>query len=80
MHNSKRSAKQPRSNVANRQLEELDALIPQLEAEKARLEEEMCSGTLNTDQLIAHSRRIEELIAELDEKGMRWLELSEIEG
>ncbi|MBO7318301.1 MAG: ABC transporter ATP-binding protein, partial [Bacteroidales bacterium] len=63
-----------------KELEELDALIPQLEAEKARLEEEMCSGTLATDQLIAHSRRIEELIAELDDKGMRWLELSEIEG
>ena len=63
-----------------KELEELDALIPQLEAEKARLEEEMCSGTLATDQLIAHSRRIEELITELDEKGMRWLELSEIEG
>jgi ATP-binding cassette subfamily F protein uup len=40
----------------------------------------MCSGKLTTDQLIAHSRRIEELIAELDDKGMRWLELSEIEG
>ena len=63
-----------------KELEELDALVPQLEAEKSRLEEEMCSGTLDTESLIAHSRRIEELIIEIDEKGMRWLELSEIEG
>ncbi len=63
-----------------KELEELDILVPQLEKEKAQLEEEMCSGTLSTEQLIAHSRRIEELIAEIDEKGMRWLELSEIEG
>ena len=60
-----------------KELEELDTLVPQLEAEKARLEEEMCSGTLSNDQLLSHSRRIEELINEIDEKGMRWLELSE---
>lgn len=60
-----------------KELEELDVIVPQLEAEKSRLEEEMCSGTLSTEQLLSHSRRIEELITEIDEKGMRWLELSE---
>ena len=62
-----------------KELEELDALLPQLEAEKSQLEQEMCSGTLTTEELLSHSRRIEEIIAQLDEKEMRWLELSEIE-
>ena len=55
----------------------MDAEIPQLEEEKARLEVEMSSGTLSNDQLLAKSERIAALIAEIDEKTMRWLELSE---
>ena len=37
----------------------------------------MSSGTLSNDQLLAKSERIAALIAEIDEKTMRWLELSE---
>lgn len=37
----------------------------------------MSSGTLSPDELIRQSERISQLIDELDDKGMRWLELSE---
>jgi len=62
-----------------KELEELDKLLPQLEEEKSRLETELSSGTLSTDELYAHSTRISELIQLIDEKEIRWLELSEIE-
>lgn len=60
-----------------KEFEALDAEIPQLEAEKAELEQAMSSGTLPTDELLAKSQRITQLMEELDEKTMRWLELSE---
>lgn len=75
---------QPRKNKLSfkekRELEELDVLIPQLEAEKTELENAMSSGTLSTDELMIKSARISEVIELIDEKSMRWLELSEIEG
>ena len=60
-----------------KEYEALDAEIPQLEAEKAELEQAMSSGTLSTEELLAKSERITQLMEELDEKSMRWLELSE---
>ena len=60
-----------------KEFEALDAEIPTLEAEKKELETAMSSGTLSTEELLAKSARITALIEELDEKTMRWLELSE---
>ena len=60
-----------------KEFEELDAEIPKLEAEKADIEAVMSSGSLNTEELLAKSERVSQLIKELDEKSMRWLELSE---
>lgn len=60
-----------------REFEELDALIPQLEEEKTRLENELSSGMLSTENLLAKSNRISELIEEIDVKTLRWMELSE---
>lgn len=60
-----------------REFEELDELIPRLEEEKTRLENELSSGTLSTDELVTKSNRISQLIEEIDEKTMRWMELSE---
>lgn len=60
-----------------REFEQLEAELPVLEEEKAKLETEMSSGTLTNDELMAKSARISELIDEIDEKTMRWLELSE---
>ncbi|MDR1092503.1 MAG: ABC-F family ATP-binding cassette domain-containing protein, partial [Prevotella sp.] len=61
-----------------REFEELDVLIPELEVEKSGLEVELSSGTLSTDELLAKSNRISDLIEEIDEKTMRWMELSEL--
>ena len=61
-----------------RELEELETAIPKLEAEKRELEESLSSGTLSHTDLSATSARIGEIMAELEEKEMRWLELSEI--
>ncbi|MGL4293117.1 MAG: ABC-F family ATP-binding cassette domain-containing protein [Bacteroidales bacterium] len=61
-----------------REFEELEIMIPQLEEEKSSLEAEMSSGMLSNDDLMAKSTRISELIDLIDEKTMRWLELSEI--
>ncbi len=60
-----------------KEFEALDEEIPRLEEEKKLLEEEMSSGTLSADELMAKSNRISQLMEELDEKSMRWLELSE---
>lgn len=56
----------------------LETEIAALEEEQQHIEEELCSGTLNVDELTEKSKRLPLLKAELDEKSMRWLELSEI--
>ena len=61
-----------------KEFEALEAEIPQLEAEKAELETAMSSGTLSNEELMAKSARIADVIEEIDEKTMRWLELSEL--
>lgn len=61
-----------------REMENLEAEIEALNAEKARLEESLSSGTLGTEELMKASERIGEVIALCDGKEMRWLELSEI--
>ena len=55
----------------------LDAEIPALESEKAELEALLSSGTLSHEELTHTAERIGTLIDEIDEKTMRWLELSE---
>ena len=61
-----------------RELQQLGDDIDRLEQEKCELEAALCSGTLSVDDITAKSRRLPQLEAELDEKSMRWLELSEI--
>ena len=56
------------------------ALDAKLEEEKAQIEAALCSGTLSVDELTEKSKRLPELNDLIDEKTMRWLELSEIEG
>lgn len=58
----------------------LEVSIEALEEEKKEIEEALCSGTLSVDELTEKSKRLPQLQDELDEKSMRWLELSEIEG
>ena len=61
-----------------REMEQLEKEIVQLEAEQHELEEALCSGTLSIEELTEKSKRLPVLKEELDEKSMRWLELSEI--
>jgi len=62
-----------------REYEQLAREIEALEAEQKQIEAELCSGTLPVEQLVEHSKRLPLIQEELDEKGMRWLELSELE-
>ena len=61
-----------------REFEQLEKEIADLEAEQHALEEALCSGTLSVEELTEKSKRLPLLKDELDEKSMRWLELSEI--
>lgn len=61
-----------------KEFESLTSEIAQLEEEKKMIEEALSSGTLQGDELLQKSNRIGKLIEELDEKEMRWLELSEL--
>lgn len=61
-----------------KEMEQLETTIAQLNDEKSELETALNSGKLTTDELIKSSQRISEIINLLDEKEMRWLELSEI--
>ena len=63
-----------------KEFEQLEKEIAELEEEKKQIEEALCSGTLSVDELTEKSKRLPLLNDELDEKTMRWLELSEIEG
>jgi ATP-binding cassette subfamily F protein uup len=61
------------------EFERLEKEIAALEAEQHQLEEALCSGTLSIDELTEKSKQLPLLKDELDEKSLRWLELSEIE-
>lgn len=55
----------------------LEAEIAALETEKAQIEADLCSGTLDAEAITAHARRLPELTARLDAASDRWLELAE---
>ncbi len=59
------------------EFEELEKSIAKLEAEKAKITEQLNSSTDNHDDVVKWSAQIGDIIQQLDEKGMRWLELSE---
>lgn len=85
---SSKEAEQPKKDYHNdtrrrltykekMELQQLEKDIEKLEGEKAEIEEALCSGTLSVDELTKKSIRLPQLNEELDEKSMRWLELSE---
>lgn len=61
-----------------REFEALDEDITKLEQQIKDLEEEICSGELTVEDLTTKSMLLPTLKEELDEKSMRWLELSEL--
>ena len=60
------------------EFEQLGKDIASLEAEQAEIEAQLSSGALSVDEITEKSKRLPILKDELDEKSMRWLELSEI--
>ena len=77
-NNKPKTQKAPKLSYKEKlEFESLEKELPQLEAEKAEIEQQMSSGTLTSEQLIAQGNRMQELIDLIDEKELRWLELSE---
>lgn len=61
-----------------KELEQLEKEIASLESEKAEINHALNSGSLDSSQLQEKSTRFVTIIGILEEKEMRWLELSEI--
>jgi len=61
-----------------KEFESLEQEIQELEDEKTHVEEQLASGQLTTDEVNLISKRYAELKDLIDEKSMRWLELSEL--
>ena len=61
-----------------REMEQLEKDIAALEAEQKQIEEALCGGTTSVEEITRLSKRLPVLKDELDEKSMRWLELSEV--
>ncbi|MES2593026.1 MAG: ABC-F family ATP-binding cassette domain-containing protein [Bacteroidota bacterium] len=59
------------------EFEELEKDIAKLEAEKLKTTEMLSSSTDNHDDIIKWTEKIGSIIKQLDEKSLRWLELSE---
>ena len=76
-HNTE-PARRKLSYKETRELEALEAELPRLESEKSELESRLSSGALSHEELTETSGRIGELMRIIEEKEMRWLELSEV--
>ena len=61
-----------------RELETLEKDIQTLEEEQQMLEAQLSSGALSTEEIMTQSKRFSKVSDLLDEKTMRWLELSEL--
>lgn len=81
-------AQKPKTNITQRrrmtfkekrEFEQLEKDITLLENEKKQIEDSLSSGVLTVDEITTMSKRLPLLNDEIDEKSMRWLELSEIE-
>lgn len=60
-----------------RELEDLEKEIPEMEAKKMRLEDELASGISDYNEIQKLSDELKALTEELDQKSIRWLELQE---
>lgn len=60
------------------ELENLDKEIPELETQKKELEQKIMDSSLSHTDIYETSKKIEQITEELDSKGLRWLELSEL--
>src|SRR5664279_2440972 len=74
---SKKEKKQGLTFKEKKEFEVLSAEIEELESEKKLIEKEMSNGIISNEELLSKSRRHGEIVKILDEKELRWLELSE---
>lgn len=72
-----RNAERRLSYKEQREVETIEAELASLTDERTALEASLSSGSLSYDKLAAASERIRQIIAAIDEKEMRWLELNE---
>lgn len=70
--------KKKKSYKEKREFETLESEIAKLETDISTLEAELCSGSLSIEELTDKSILLPKLKKELDDKSMRWLELSEL--
>ena len=75
---NERASKRKMSFKEKREFEQLEKDIASLEAEQKKIEDALSSGTLTVEDITQMSKRLPLLKDELDEKSMRWLELSEL--
>lgn len=77
---TQKESSRPRKMTFNekREFETLEKAIATLEEEKTTLEAALSSGSLGAEELMEKSNRISIVIEQIDEKSMRWLELSEL--
>ena len=78
-HSSPLTSKRRMTFKEKREFEQLEKDIAALETEKKQIEDALSSGTISVEEITTMSKRLPLLNDELDEKSMRWLELSEIE-
>ena len=71
-------SKRKMSYKEKQEFAQLEADIAKLEAEQKEIEQSLCGGVSDVSLITELSKRLPLLKEELDEKSMRWLELSEI--
>ena len=79
-NNGQRSSSNEKRKLSFKEKSEFGQIekeIPQLQEERKMLEEKMNGGGMNYDELQKAAERISSIVQLLDEKEMRWLELSE---
>lgn len=77
---TRRNRENQKRRLTFKERQEFDSLetdIAQLEQEKSDIESALSSGTISVEEITKLSKRLPVLNDELDEKSMRWLELSE---
>lgn len=61
-----------------KEFEALEIDLPKLEKEKQEITQALSNSNLSNEELVSFSNRFQEVISEIEEKEMRWLELSEL--
>lgn len=79
-NNEAKKVKKKLSYKEQREFEQLEQDIPALEAERADISVAMSQTDLSYDKLQQLSQRVTEIAQLLEDKEMRWLELSELQG